>query len=91
VRLHAQEKAALAGAHRAAEAAYLVPAGLPQLLHGSGDAGAHALPLHLPQLLQVLRLGLLALLLALLLRRLRRLRRSGLLGLRLLLLRLLGL
>jgi hypothetical protein len=44
--------------------------------------------LHLPKLLQVLRLGLLALLLRLLLRRLRLLRRSRLLGLWLLLLRL---
>jgi hypothetical protein len=66
VRLHAEQETALAGGHGAAEIAQLVLAGLLQLLHGAGDAGAHLLLMHLPDLLQVL-LGLLLGLLRLLL------------------------
>jgi hypothetical protein len=58
VRLHAQEQAALAWRDGAAEIAQLVLAGGLQLLDGAGNARPRLLLLHLPDVLQVLLLGL---------------------------------
>jgi hypothetical protein len=60
VRLHAEQQATLAGRDRAAEVAQLVRTGGLHLLDGASDARPRLLLLHLPDLIEIRRLGRLA-------------------------------